>query len=151
MRKVLLVLVLIFIFFLPGFVKAEKYYRLNGTVLSYEQIIEAPKTILFIWTTWCPVCREDIKYINDNPYLPEDVKIFFVNIGEKQTQVERLLNAMRLKDFVNKNVLLNPDGKLAEKFSIVGIPTCIFFKNKIPVYRSHFINKELITEVFGDK
>jgi thiol-disulfide isomerase/thioredoxin len=150
MKKILIVLAVLMCV-LSGIARAETYYKLDGSELSYETLISAPKTILFIWTTWCPVCREDLKSFSDNPYLPEDVKIFYVNIGEKKSRVEKFVNILGLQTAVTDNILLDPESVIAEKFSIIGIPTFIFFKNKIPVYRSYFINKQLIADVFEDE
>ena len=41
----------------------------DGQQVSYDELIAKPKTVIFLWTTWCPYCREEIAYLNKNDSL----------------------------------------------------------------------------------
>lgn len=149
MRK-LVILILLLIGLTP-LVWADKYYNLEGREFTYPELISAPKTVLFAWTTWCPACRADLRTLAHDKTLPADVNILFVNIGESQATVEDLLDHLRLSDQGRKKVFLDKKQALADKFTILAVPTVIFFKDKRPIHVGHFLNKELIEEIFKDE
>lgn len=86
--------------------------------------LQGKPSILFFWTTWCPYCRAELRALNKmSPQMEkEGVAVFAVNVGEAGYKVERFL-----KDYeINIRVLLDKDGRAAEKYEIMGVPTYIF-------------------------
>jgi len=81
--------------------------------------------ILFFWTTWCPYCRAELKVLNKMyPQMEEEgLAIFAIDVGEAGYKVERFLKDNPL---LNINILLDPEGKAAEKYGLNGVPTYIF-------------------------
>ena len=81
-------------------------------------------TILFFWTTWCPYCRKEIKVLNQmySQLAKDGVVIFGINIGETSYKVKRFFRDYAL----NLRILLDEDGKAADKYDVIGVPTYIF-------------------------
>ena len=80
--------------------------------------------ILFFWTTWCPYCRKEIKVLNQmySQLAKDGVVIFGINIGETSYKVKRFFRDYAL----NLRILLDEDGKAADKYDVIGVPTYIF-------------------------
>jgi len=95
---------------------------LKGQAVNLSSAKNKP-AILFFWTTWCSYCRKEIKGLNQL-YLEmkkEGIALFAVNIGESDYKVQRFF-----KDYVlNFNVLLDKEGKLADQYDVIGVPTYI--------------------------
>ena len=89
--------------------------------------LSSPKNkpaILFFWTTWCPYCRKEIKALNQNyaQMKKEGITLFAVNIGESSDKIQRFF-----KDYaLNFEVLLDKDGRAADNYDVIGVPTYIF-------------------------
>lgn len=149
MRKIFLLFLLAVLLPLSG--KCQTFVSLNGENISFEEMISGPKTVLFMWATWCPACRESLKELNDSADLPDDVNFYYVTMGEKESKVRRLVEDLKLKDSLKDKVILDQDMVLSNRFSITVLPTYIFFKNGVPLYWTVFISKEVMDEVFKDE
>jgi len=149
MKKLVIFLILLS-FLSPALAQPEVFYKLDGTSLSYEELVTPKKAVLFIWTTWCPSCRNEFKRLAKKCSLFGDVKILFVNTGEQQAKVNRFIETMDLKECIKKNIILDNNSVLARKFAVFSIPTFIIIKNGEPVYRTFFVNEELLDAAFKD-
>ncbi|MDP2830702.1 MAG: TlpA disulfide reductase family protein [Candidatus Omnitrophota bacterium] len=96
---------------------------LNGKAVNLSGFKGKP-VILFFWTTWCRSCRNEIKTLNQMyPQMKkEGITVFAANIGESGNKVQGFF-----KDYVlSFNVLLDKEGKLANQYDVIGVPTYIF-------------------------
>jgi thiol-disulfide isomerase/thioredoxin len=137
--------------FAKDFTKNNTFYNLKDEKISYDEIIAYPNTILFLWTSWCPYCRKELLRLNRNCAYYKDVEFLYINLGENKTKVEKVISRLKLKKCISTKILLDKEGALGRKFSIIGVPAFIFLKKGIPIYKSYFINEELIKVVFGDE
>lgn len=152
MKKIFIFLILI-VFSLSLRAENGNFNTLDGRSLSYTEIISHPKAVLFIWTTWCPGCRSEIKRLARECGSLEgskDINIFYINTGEKQAMVKRFIDSSDIKDCIRQNIILDTGGYLARKFRIPGVPAFIFIVDNEPAYLSHFINTDVLREVFGN-
>lgn len=124
---------------------------LGGKVLSYEELTASPKTILFIWSTWCPSCRVTINDLAKKCATFKDVKIFYVDTGEKASTLDNFLRRKDPGKCVKDNMVLDEEAVIANRFSVFAIPTFIFLRNGELVYRSHVIDDTLIKQVFDNR
>lgn len=154
MKKIFIAL-LILSFLVPvsakGGIGKEIFYTLDNEEVSYDKISSSPKVVLFIWTTWCYLCRIEMIRMNKGFTPPDNVKFFYVNLGEKKTRVESLIDFLDLNENITKNILLDPGGMLSDKFYIMGVPTYVFLKDGNAVYKTNIISDKLIKEVFEDE
>jgi len=151
MKKI--VLILIFSLFIISFNGADyKFFKLNNESIAYQELVSNSKnTVLFLWTSWCYFCIRELKKINKDPLADEEIKFYYVNLGEQKKTVEDIANTMGLKDYIKENIILDKEAALADKFSIIGIPAYIFLKNGELTYKSFFINKDLVKKIFEDE
>ncbi|MGB7328282.1 MAG: redoxin domain-containing protein [Rubripirellula sp.] len=84
--------------------------------------------VLDFWASWCTPCLAAmpvIKKVADN-FADQGVIFVAVNTGEEREDVQAFLDERKLK----LNVLLDPDGKIADGFSVDAIPqTIVIGKN----------------------
>ncbi|MBN3039614.1 MAG: TlpA family protein disulfide reductase [Candidatus Omnitrophica bacterium] len=141
---------LLFAFFFVNNLSAEDYKlkNINGQEVSYKDIIASPKTILFIWTTWCPYCRTEINNINEKYDFLKDVNIYYINTGERATTVKRFLKKYNLKEEILAKIIIDPAAAIADKFYVTGIPTYIFLKDSKYADSSLYISKDIIDKAF---
>jgi len=144
------ILLILLSFLSPALAEPELFYKLGGKSLSYEELIAPKKAVLFIWTTWCPTCRSEFRRLSKECSLFNGVKILLVNSGEEEAKVKKFIEAMDLKECVKKNIILDSNSVLSRKFAVFSIPAFIIIKNGEPVYRTFFVNQELLDAAFKD-
>ncbi|MCF7871283.1 MAG: TlpA family protein disulfide reductase [Candidatus Omnitrophica bacterium] len=127
--------------------KADSLFDLERNPVSYQEIIASPQTILFVWTSWCPYCRRQLKkasqYCSD-----QNIEIILVNSGEKRSVVEGFAENQEFSECMNKSIILDRESMIARKFSVLGFPTFIFLKNGKYLTRSHYLNQDLIDKIY---
>lgn len=148
MKKLLAALVLCF-YACVAFADTEIFCDLKGKCLNYRDMISAEKTVLFFWTSHCPYCMKEFININQNPQLFEGINVYFINLGEDKLSVALLAKHLKLSERITGKILLDDQVILAEKFSIIGVPTYVFLVNGKIVRRSYYVDKKLIAGAFG--
>lgn len=145
-----IILSLMFLYFLtPSFAAEPTFPTLGKQSIPYEKLISEKNTILLIWATWCPSCRREIERLSRERIIFEGIDIWYVNTGEKPSAVMRYADAKKLSDSIRDRVVLDKESYVAQRFSVTGIPTYIFFKDDKPVFKSYFLNDKVLKKVFG--
>ncbi len=74
-------------------------------------------------TTWCPSCRKIRPYLEKihDRYKKKDFVLLSIHIQESKKKVK----SYRDKYKIPYKALLDGDGKVAESFAVVGVPTLI--------------------------
>lgn len=78
---------------------------------------------LDFWASWCGPCKESFPWLNSMKNKYKDIVIVGVNLDSNKKDAD---------DFLKKypaqfTVLFDPEGKLAEKFQVKGMPYSIVF------------------------
>tara|TARA_B100000315_G_C14424969_1_gene517372 strand:- start:425 stop:910 length:486 start_codon:yes stop_codon:yes gene_type:complete len=147
--KTLLVLVTLSVFSLSISAGTQSFTTLSGESVSYSELTSSPKTILFVWATWCPYCRTEIdELVKARPNL-DGIKIYFVNTGEPKSKVKKFINSKKNYSGIDSQVILDEDSYIAQKFSVAGIPTYLFLKDSDLAKRSFFYNDDIVKQAFG--
>ena len=128
---------------------AADFYNLKGDSLSYEQIVSSPNTVLFLWASWCPHCREELAHLNDICKKDAQVKFFYVDLGEQVNRVKLEVEQLALKKCVENNIIVDSNAYIAKMFSVIGIPTFIFFKDGRPIYKSYYFYSEMLDKIYN--
>ncbi len=152
MKKKIIFFLLLVIYPITG--QSADFYTLDKKITTYEEITAHSKTILLLWTTWCPGCRTEINRLSkecDTAKNREDIKILYISEGEEESTVQRFFTKAKLNECMKNKILLDPSAYLARKFSIPGVPTYIFIVDGQPTYKSHFINDDLVNKIFPDE
>lgn len=102
------------------------FKNLSGDDVAFSQNRGEQRALIFFWATWCPYCRAEIVKLSEQKQALEKdgIKIFFVNIGEKQEVVSSFVD----KNKVLFDVLIDPRSSSKDLYDIVGLPT-LFFVN----------------------
>jgi len=150
MKKTLL---LLFVFLAvaqaAGF--AETFERLDGSSISYASDIASGKSMIFLWTSRCPYCVNELCAMNKNENICKYSKCFFVNIGETKSEVNKVVKSLKLNDHITKNIVLDKDAILAMKFSVIGVPTFILMRDGKILDRAYHFDEKTIKHVFENK
>ena len=150
MKKIILFLLLL-CFCTPAFAEGKVFYTLDDKSLSYAEMISHPNTILFVWATWCPSCRRQIKQLSQKQILFDNINIWHVSAGENSSTVTRFADSQKLDNCIREKIILDKDNFIARKFSISGIPTFVLLKNSEPVYKTYFLSNKILEKVFGEE
>ena len=96
---------------------------LSGQSVSLGDLQGKPVLVNF-WATWCGPCVYEMPYIQEvhDEWEGKDLVVLAINVGEGSSEVQQFMEDNNL----SFPVLLDTNGKLAEIYSIRGIPTTIF-------------------------
>ncbi len=150
MKKIILLLSLFCLSF-SCLAAEKKFSTLEGETISYEKIIAQPKSILFIWATWCPSCRRELTKLFQKRIFFEGVDVWYVNTGESKSIVDEFVKVKKITDSVKKKIICDKKSRIANKFSVAAIPTYLFFKDSELVFKSYFLNDNVLKKAFGSQ
>lgn len=83
-----------------------------------EQYKGKPVLIDF-WASWCEPCQESFPWMNEIKAQYPDLEIIAINLDEEKSVAENFLKT-NTADF---KVMFDPDGVLAEKYQVDGMPS----------------------------
>jgi len=97
--------------------------NLDGKSISLGDFRGKPVLINF-WATWCPPCVSEMPFLQQvyEEWSGKGLVVLAINIGESPSEAKRFLQTHNL----SLTVLLDTEGKTAEKYNITGIPTTFF-------------------------
>lgn len=145
---------LLLIFFISvcffSFAAEELFWDLEGNPVKYSQLVSSPKTVIFTWAIWCPYCRKALESFSKQCTSFEGIDIIYLNIGDVESKIKRYASQRKIKDCVKKKIILDERSIFAEKFSLTGLPSYIFFKDGEFLAKSFYFNEELLNDIFED-
>lgn len=116
--------------------------QFDQTVLSEKHVI------LNFWATWCEPCRLEMPDIAQlaNEY-PDDLAVVAINLKEDEAAITSFLEELGLHDF---HVLLDREGKLADQFQVIALPTTYFLNKDGTIAHKHigFMNYEQFKQTY---
>ncbi|MBD3246639.1 MAG: redoxin domain-containing protein [Candidatus Omnitrophica bacterium] len=130
----------------------ETFSRLDGGELTYAALTQGPRTVLFLWTTWCPHCRSALAALDTRcAELDQRVEYYFVNLGEAGEVVERYAENKKFTPCTRERIILDRRAAVAKRYRVVGIPTYVFLKDGDPVHKGYSLNAQVLQEVFENE
>ncbi len=107
---------------------------LKGREVNLGSLRDRPVLLVFA-TTWCPYCREEIPRIKEIYRQGKEKKLEVLNIYVNETE-------SKVGDFAARYelpypVLLDKDGRVAERYQVRGVPTLVLLdrQGKIVCYQ----------------
>jgi cytochrome c biogenesis protein CcmG/thiol:disulfide interchange protein DsbE len=95
---------------------------LKGQEVSLGSFRDRPILLVF-GTTWCPYCREEIPRIKEIYRLGREKNLEVLNIFINEPEAK--VSAFAAKYALPYRVLLDSDGKVAERYQVRGVPTLV--------------------------
>lgn len=146
--KKLVVLISLFLISFTAHTEAIDLSTLNGEKITYEKLVSNAKTVLFVWTTWCPSCIKEIKRLSKECVSIKDIDMKYLNVGQSASKVKKFVVSNKIKDCISNKILLDTQSIIAQLYGISGVPTYIFLKDGKPIYKSYFFTEKLAEMVF---
>ena len=149
MKRIVILCLLIFSALSPSYASGQFFFlkdplegkaapdftlkTLSGKEMNLTKFREGNAAIIFFWATWCPHCREQFVELNIQVAEIEKkgIKLILVDLDEDV----RLVQSYVQKHNIKQDVVLDTDFAVAEKYSIVGVPT-FYFIDKAGVIKS---------------
>lgn len=148
MKKILLLLMIFAALAAPFAHASEYYYDLNDKKFTYDQLVAKPKTILLIWTTWCPICRKTIKRFTGTKNLRDDINIVFLDSGERRPEVLASIKQLQVPEAMYSLFYRDPFQEIMNHFYVAAVPTVIFFQDGKIVKTAHTLTSGIIEQVY---
>jgi peroxiredoxin len=105
----------------------------DGAPVSFRALVGKKPVLLLFWAAWCPICKEDIPLINEI-HRRGDMQVVAVNVKESPKKVKGAIRSLGIR----YPVLLDPEGDVAGRYKVPGIPVCIVIdKAGCIVYKSN--------------
>lgn len=101
---------------------------------------------LDFWASWCGPCRKSFPWLNEiqTKYKEQGLVVIGVNLDTELDQAKRFLKDVP----ANFKVFSDPDGKLAEKYNLVGMPSSFVIDGKGKVRHRHVGFKKSNTDEY---
>jgi len=99
-----------------------------------EVLAQRPALVVF-WAAWCRPCREEVPHLKQlQAEYGEDVSILAVNLREGKAKA----SSFARQQGITYRVLLDPDGGVAQRYGVRGIPTMVLIDRKGTIrYQGH--------------
>ncbi|GAA6134495.1 TlpA disulfide reductase family protein [Oceaniserpentilla sp. 4NH20-0058] len=90
---------------------------------------------LDFWASWCGPCRKSFPWLNEieEKYKNQGLVVIGVNLDTEQSLAKQFLKEVP----ANFRVFSDPDGKLAEKYKLIGMPSSFVIDGKGEVRHRH--------------
>lgn len=116
-----------------------------------SSILKNRVVVLDFWATWCAPCLSAMPVIEQvvDKFSDQKVLLIAINTGESREKVAEFLNQHDL----DLNVLLDPDGKLADAFVVDAIPQTILIGKDGTIEAVHvgFDSDDKLKETLADE
>jgi peroxiredoxin len=97
---------------------------LDGAPKSLGRFVGKKPVLLVFWAAWCPLCKEQVPVIN-RIHRQGAVEVVAVNVKESPKKVKAAVRSLDIR----YPVLLDPDGSVAKKYNVPGVPVYIVINN----------------------
>lgn len=101
---------------------------LKGQQTALSQFKDKQPVLLVFWTTWCPYCRQQLKFLKERSIdLEKDkIKLLAINVAEDERKVASFVDA----NAIEYTVLLDKDTVVADSFNLLGVPTYVLINRQ---------------------
>ncbi|MFZ6018588.1 MAG: TlpA family protein disulfide reductase [Chloroflexota bacterium] len=94
---------------------------LDGEKITFSELVGKPIVVNF-WATWCDPCKEEMPLFEAIYRENSGIVMLGVNYNEPANIIRRFVEERG----ITFPVLLDADGKIAERFQVFGFPTTYF-------------------------
>lgn len=104
-------------------------------ILDLSQYKNEKAVYIDFWASWCGPCRQSFPWLNkmNAQYAAQGFKIIAVNVDADRDDADEFLTDHPAQF----DVLYDPEGTLAEKFNILGMPSAVLITRAGEVFSQH--------------
>ncbi len=120
-----------------------KLKDLKGEEVDLNKYIGKKKIVLVFWTTWCPYCRQALKYLQADFKSINDmgVELLAINIGESELKVNRFAQGYNF----SFKILLDQYLSVTNHYELFGVPTYVVInKSGQVIYSGNSFEKNML-------
>ena len=120
-------------FTLPTETDSVSLAKLSGKVVYLD-----------FWASWCAPCRKSFPWMQElqSRYKDKGLVVIAVNLDKNNDKAKEFLKQFP-NDFI---VAFDPDGKVAEQYKVMGMPSSYLIDPKGQIYFSHIGFREADTD-----
>lgn len=102
-----------------------------------ESLSSLKGTVVYIdfWASWCKPCRKSFPWMNDMQakYANQGLQILAINLDQDSQLAEDFLSKIP----ANFPIIYDPQGKIAEQYKLVGMPSSYLIDVKGNIRKAH--------------
>ena len=120
----------------------------NAESVSLEKL-RGKVVYLDFWASWCSPCRKSFPWMNEiqSKYKNKGLVVVAVNLDKSKDKADEFLN-----DFeTNFTVAFDPEGKTAEDYKVMGMPSSYLIDRNGQLHMSHIGFRESDTDELETK
>jgi thiol-disulfide isomerase/thioredoxin len=104
---------------------------------------------LDFWASWCTPCRKSFPWMNEiqSKYQDQGLVVVAVNLDKSKRKADEFLKEFE-RNFI---VAFDPDGKTAEDYKVMGMPSSYLIDRNGQLHLSHIGFRESDTEKLESK
>ncbi len=109
--------------------EGEALQGLDSEPVWLEELQGEEKTGVFLWATWCGVCRQMMPDVIEAARREPDSRWLLVNVGESPDTVRDYMKKHQQQGPLPDNLalLLDPRSRLLTEWQAYGVPTTVLF------------------------
>lgn len=140
MKKLILLFSVIILLPLPIFSQSHNEFMftdINNNDVSLMDLLDKGPVLISFWAIWCSPCKEEMKKLQTIYEKYKDKGFTYLAINQDNQK-----SISKVKAFINANnytfpVILDPDKKIFEAYSGVGIPYSLLITPDKNIFSKH--------------
>ncbi|MBS1193052.1 MAG: cytochrome biosis protein [Nitrospirae bacterium] len=114
----------------------------EGRTVTAPGDFRGKTVVVHFWADWCPYCLEEMPVLDTlyRQYGKQGLVVYAVNVGQGLAAARAYINRVN----ITYPVLLDPEGKTAKLYGVLGLPRTFF------IDRKGNIKYKLLGEASGD-
>lgn len=97
------------------------------------EALKGQPVLIDFWASWCEPCQESFPWMNEIKKQYPDLKIIAINLDEETATAKSFLK----ENAANFDILFDPEGELAEKYQVDGMPSSYLVDRNGKIVKHH--------------
>lgn len=95
--------------------------------------LEGKPTLVDFWASWCGPCQESFPWMQAMEEKYPGLRIIAINLDESRSDADNFLS----DSTINFQVVFDPEGELAEKYQVDGMPSSYLIDRDGTIIKQH--------------
>lgn len=120
-----------------GMMAPNIIFKNNGSLYD----IQAERTLIIFWASWCPYCMEEITKVNAWAKEQLNIKVVAISLDDNNTEYEKAIN--ELPNLIHHTDLKKWNGQAVKDYHVYATPTIFLLDNKREILLKPFSLEQL--------